>query len=146
MNSLKEISRLNYYHDGGTKIFGKEIPYTRTWTLEGYDSNDNLICQVTESEENNYLKYVRFIQKLKKNNYKLRKDDREELKNERNEFLFKSLVSKATKKDLYAIASIAGYSKNEVNLIQDLPDDKKKEFAEEVGLEYNELLQVINKW
>ena len=50
MNNLKEVSKIDFYHNGAFWGF-------RTWTLDGYDGNQK-ICSVNESDSNNYLKFA----------------------------------------------------------------------------------------
>ena len=147
MDGLTEISRLWFDHDGGMKIpiLNIEIPYTRNWTLRGYDEKDNLICEFSEGQRHNYLKYVKFIMLLKSHNYKLRKQDRLKLKLNYNEFLLESFLPKAKMSDLYEIASISGFSKKEVDNIKNESIEKKKYFAEINGLEMNELDLILDK-
>ena len=135
MNNLKEVSKIDFYHNGGFWGF-------RTWTLVGYDG-DQKICSVNQSDSNNYLKYVRFIQELKKNKYKLRLCDRQRLKSGEKGFMNKSLISKANKGHLYEIASYAGYSKDDVDNIKNKDNDYKNEFALNVGLEQHEFDEIL---
>lgn len=118
----------------------------RTWTLKAYDSNNNLICTVSENERHNYLKYVRFIVALKKKGYKLRKCDRERLKSGEGNFLIKSYVSQATRSDFIEIAEIAGVSDYQINNIRTLSHNEQEDIAESVGLEYHELIDNLDKW
>jgi len=149
MKNFKEISRMTFEHDGGTTFWGKEVPYTRTWTLAAYDENDKLITAVSKSEKNNYIKYVKFINELKMKAYKLRPEDREILKNEdKNDgFLQKALIKNITWNNILEVADIAGVSGDHVELLKKCPIDEMKEekiiFAECVGLEYDELIKAI---
>ena len=149
MKNFKEISRLEFYHDGGTKVLGVEVPYTRTWTLSAFDENDKLIVSVSDPESNNYIKYVKFIHALKMKAYKLRKKDREILKDEqRNDgFLQRSLIDRVTWQDIINITDIAGVSREHVHKLKscDIEDmkEEKEIFAECIGLEYHELIEAI---
>ena len=146
MDNLKEISRMEFNHDGGVKILGIEVPFSKVWTLEGYDDSNQLICSVSKSERHNYLKYVRFIMALKHNGYKLRKEDRVLLKSGSKEFMIRSYISKATRSDLYEIALITGHNKSVVDNIKYQDEATKKEFAEINGLEDNELEFILKDW
>ena len=139
MSNLKEISRMTFESEGWIIGF-------RTWTLKAYDSNNNLICTVSESERHNYLKYVRFIVALKKKGYKLRKCDRERLKSGEGNFLIKSYISQATKSDFYEIADIAEVSQYQINNIRTLPRIEQENIAESLGLEYHELMENLDKF
>ena len=149
MKNFKEISRMTFEHDGGSTILGKELPYTRTWTLAAYDENDKLITAVSKSENNNYIKYVRFITELKMKAYKLRQEDRDILKNEKKNggFLQQALIKNITWEHILEVTGIAGVSGDHVELLKKCPiDDMKEEkiiFAECVGLEYDELIKAI---
>ena len=46
--NLREVSYIKKFHDGGRRVplTNLEIPFTRTWTLEGYDENNNLIVSL----------------------------------------------------------------------------------------------------
>lgn len=139
MSNLKEISHMTFKSEGWIIGF-------RTWTLKAYDSNNNLICTVSESERHNYLKYVRFIVALKKKGYKLRKCDREILKSGKDNFLIKSYVSQATRSDFIEIAKIAEISDYQINNIRTLSRNEQEDIAESVGLEYHELMDNLDKW
>lgn len=149
MKNFKEISRMTFDHDGGTKVLGIEVPYTRTWTLAAYDENDKLITAVSKSEKNNYIKYVKFINALKMKAYKLRQEDRELLKDEaRNDgFIQRSLIDHVSWNDILEITDIAGITRDHVNKLKSCGIDEMKEekiiFAECIGLEYHELIKAI---
>ena len=139
MSNLKEISRMTFESEGWIIGF-------RTWTLKAYDSNDNLICTVSESERHNYLKYARFIITLKKKGYKLRESDRKRLKSGERGFLMKSYMSQATRSDFIEIAKIAEISDYQINNIRTLSRNEQEDIAESVGLEYHELMDNLDKW
>eukprot|EP01083_Nonionella_stella_P309149 1093641_1 len=82
MKNLKEVTSI-------TKSSSGWMPGFYTWTLKGYDGN-RLVGSVSKSEANNYLKYVAFINELKRKGYKLRYQDRMHLKDE--PFMWKSLI------------------------------------------------------
>ena len=113
----------------------------RNWTLTGFDENNNIICSVDKSDNNNYLKYVRFIIALKEKGYKLRECDRLQLKSGEKSFLMKKFLSKATKKDFYKIGKIVGFTPQYIDDINNKSDEEKLYFAEIVGLEPYEFLQ-----
>jgi len=147
MEDLKEISRLWFDHDGGKKIpfTNIEIPYTRIWTLRGYDDKDDLIYEYSKNQRHNYLKYVKFIIGLKQKGYKLRKRDRIKLKNEANEFLIESFLPRASMSDLYEIAEITGFNKKDVDNIKNESIEKQEYFAEINGLEIEQLRKIIDR-
>ena len=145
MPPLREISRMEFFHDGGNHIFGIPVPFSKTWTLEAYDENNNLICYVSKSERHNYLKYARFIIALEDHGYKLRTDDRVYLKSGAKDFLIPSYVPRANRDDLYEITQVSK-TRDEVDSIRDRSEKKQRDFAEINGLEYHELLQMFSKW
>jgi hypothetical protein len=55
---MKIVSRITRNYEGFFIGF-------RTWTLKAFDENNNLICEVSKWEDNNYIKYVRFLNKLR---------------------------------------------------------------------------------
>ena len=151
MKNFQEISRMEFFHDGGTKVLGIEVPFTRTWTMNAYDEQNNLICSVYESESNNYIKYVKFIYALKMKGYKLRKEDRLILKDEsRNDgFLQRSLLDKVTWNDILEIIDVAKVPREHVYKLKDCNindmTEEKDIFAQCIGLEYEELIEAIKK-
>ena len=142
MPPLREISSLEFFHDGGKHILGIPVPFSRTWTLQGYDENGKLICSVNKSENNNYNKYVRFIAELEHYGYKLRKTDRLLLKSGAKDFLIASFLSQATRNDLYEITKISK-TRHEVDSIRNEPEAVQRDFAELNGLEYHEFLEIL---
>ena len=139
MDNLKEISRMTFEPEGWFIGF-------RTWTLKAYDNNNNLICTVDKNERHNYLKYVRFTVALKKLGYKLRECDRLRLKSGEGNFLMRSFIPQASREDMYEIASVAEFSRSEVDNIKYASEEEQRYFAEMVGLEYEELRDNLHKW
>lgn len=134
MEDLKDVSRIEFVHDGFPMGF-------RNWTLTGFDENNKIICSVDKTDNNNYLKYIRFIVALKEKGYKLRECDRLQLKSGEKSFLMKKFISKATKKDFYKIGKIIGFSQEYIDDIKNKSDAEKLYFIEMVGLEPNEFIQ-----
>lgn len=143
MNKLKTISNLEYNHDGG--YFG--LIGTKNWFFKAYDEHNKLICSLdtTENEKHNYLTYVKFIQKLKNNGYKLDKNNIIEITDNTNNknFLMKYYLKFAKKSDLYEIAALSGYSCYDVNNLKYTDEETKKKFAEDNGLQYKNVLELI---
>jgi hypothetical protein len=137
--NFREISHMTFEAEGWMIGF-------RTWKLTGYDHNNNVICSVYENERHNYLKYVRFIVALKNHGYKLRECDRIRLKSGEGNFLIRSYISQVTREDIYEIASIAGFSRSEVDNIKYVSEEEQRCFAEMIGLEYYELRDNLHKW
>ena len=94
MDNLIEVFKIDFYHNNAFWGF-------RKWTLVAYNNNNEIICSVDKSESNNYLKYVRFIQELKKLGYKLTESQKDRFKSGEKNFMNKSLLCKATKNHLY---------------------------------------------
>ena len=141
MDDLKEVSRIEFVHDGYPMGF-------RNWTLTGFDEDNKIICSVDKTDNNNYLKYIRFIIALKEKGYKLRECDRLQLKSGEKSFLMKKFISKATKKDVYKIGKIAGFSEEYINNIQNASNEEKFYFIEITGLEpyeFEHFCQVLSK-
>lgn len=139
MDTLKEVSRIEFVHDGFMIGF-------RNWTLTAFDENNNIICSVDKTDNNNYLKYVRFIVALKEKGYKLRECDRLQLKSGEKSFLMKKFISSASKKDFYKIGKIAGFPQEYIDDIKNKTDDEKLYFTEMIGLEPYEFLQYCNNF
>lgn len=143
MDKLNFISKLIYDHDGGYfNIIG-----TKKWYFKAYDSQNNLICELKTSEnnKNNYLTYVTFIQKLKKKNYRLRESDIIEITDNTTSknFLMPQFLKLATIHNVYEIASISGYTKNDVDTIKYASQEKKNMFILDNGLQYKNFIELI---
>lgn len=154
--NLSEVSSIKKFHDGGRKVpfTNVEIPFTRTWTLEGYDSNNNLIVSVSKSEKHNYLKFAEFIKQLKLKGYKLTKGQREEIK--AYPFLDPQFIPYAKMSDLLEIANrvdlntcdrgpIIKVTENYIYKLKSSNEDLNKCIAEQLGLEYSELLNILER-
>lgn len=142
---LREISNMDFFHDGGKYILGILVPFSKTWTLEAYNESGNLICSVNQSERHNYLKYVRFIIALEDHGYKLRLEDRVLLKSGAKDFLIASYISRASRRDFYEITEVSR-TRHEVDSIINDTEENQRDFAEINGLEYHELLEIFSKW
>ncbi len=143
MEGKKQVSRVNRYHDGGVKILFIEVPFTRVWTLEAFDESNNLICKVWEKESNNYIKYVKFVRKVRECGYDLTRDQANELRSE--PFFVSSVISLITIEHIFEVAGICGYNQDFVRGIPNKSTDEKNKFAYDIGLYPDELDQVINK-
>lgn len=162
MNNLIDVSRINQFHDGGIKIpiFGGSIPYSKTWTLQGFDQNNTLITSVSNGERHNYLKYGEFIKQLRLKGYKLTSTQRVDIKTCKieTEFLMKEFIPKAGINDLIEIGNRIGISENmsdvndtiEINKnyiysLKNKDESYKIYIAEQLGLEYSELQNILSK-
>ena len=152
--NLRVVSSIKKFHDGGRKVplTNIEIPFTRTWTLEGYDNN-NLIVSVSKSERHNYLKFAEFIKELKLRGFKLSKDQMEEIKE--YPFLDPQFIPYAKMSDLVEIGNKVNLNDcngNSINVTESyiyslklLDEETKICVAEQLGLKYEELLSILSK-
>jgi hypothetical protein len=143
MEVKKPVGRVNRYHDGGIVILFIEVPFTRVWTLEAFDESNNLICKVWEKESNNYIKYVKFVKKLRECGYELTREQANELRSE--PFFVSSVISLITIEHINEVASLCGYSSDFVHNIINKSTEEKTKFAYDIGLYTDELDQVIDR-
>ncbi len=143
MQEKKIVTRVNRYHDGGIVILWVEVPFTRVWTLEAFDESNNLICKVWEKESNNYIKYVKFVRKVRECGYELTRAQADEIRSE--PFFVSSVISLITIDHINEVAGICGYSSDFVKNIPNASSDEKNKFAYDIGLYPDELEQVINR-
>lgn len=143
MNSLIPISKLIYEHDGGYfNIIG-----TRKWHLKAYNENNNIICHLDQSSnENNYITYVKFIKLLRNTGYKLRDSDIIEITDntENKKFLLESFLKYVTKSHIYDIGKINNYSQNDIDNIKYACEEKKNDFIQFNGLQEKHFITFIN--
>jgi hypothetical protein len=139
----KTVTRVNRYHDGGIKILFVEVPFTRVWTLEAFDEHNNLICSVCEKESNNYIKYVKFIRKVREYGYELTRQQADEIRSE--PFFVSSIISLITIDHINEVTEICGYSKDFIKNISNESPEIKNKFAYNIGLYPDELDQVIDR-
>ncbi len=143
MEEKKKVGRVNRYHDGGIIILWVEIPFTRVWTLEAFDESNNLICKVWEKESNNYIKYVKFVRKIRECGYELTREQANELRSE--PFFVSSVISLITIDHINEVAGICGYSNDFVKNIPNASTEVKNKFSYDIGLYPDELDQVIDR-
>ena len=143
MEEKKKVGRVNRYHDGGIVILWVEVPFTRVWTLEAFDESNNLICKVWEKESNNYIKYVKFVRKVRECGYELTREQANELRSE--PFFVSSVISLITIDHINEVAEICGYSKDFVKNIPNASKEVKNKFSYDIGLYPDELDQVIDR-
>jgi hypothetical protein len=117
----------------------------RKWLLQAYDTNNNLICEVSDWEENNYLKYIKFLIKLRKEyDYDLTTEQRKYIKSE--PFLLPEFIPYITKSHLITIANLSGYNESFLDNIRTKTNEEKYKFAYDIGLENDELDKAINSY
>jgi len=160
MEHLTDVSKIKQFHDGGVKLFGVPVPYTKTWTLEGFDQNNKLIVSVSNKERHNYLKFAGFIQQLKSEGYKLTDEQRVNIKSckiDSDRFLMEEFIPRASISDLVEIGNKIGISENisdvndtiEMNnnylySLKNKDESCKKYISEQLGLEYSELQKILD--
>ena len=131
------------------KVVGRvERSYTgwmigfRKWLLQAYDSNNNLICEVSDWEENNYLK---FLNKVRKEcNYEVTEEQRRYIKSE--PFLLADFIPYIKKHHLVQIANLCGYNEEYIDNLRSKTEEDKLKFAYDIGLEKNELEQAMKSY
>ena len=147
MSSLEErvqvMENLSYVGSYGMSKSGIIIGF-RVWTLKAYDSNGSLICEVSEKRDNNYLKYVDFINKLIRYGYKLTERQRREMKD--SDFMSRDYLSMANRSHFVEIGRLAGFSESDYYNVKNKPEHIQRLFAERLGLEYSELLESFSKF
>ena len=135
---MKDVSRVERSYTGWMIGF-------RKWLLQAYDSNNNLICEVSDWEENNYLKYIKFLNKLRKEcDYDLTEQQRLYIKSE--PFLLPEFIPYIKKHHLIQIANLCGYNEDFIDNIRYKTEEDKIKFAYDIGLERNELDQAIKSY
>ena len=151
-NELLLVNHIKKYHNGGVKILGYSVPYTKTWTLEGYDDSNNLIIKVDKNERHNYLKYAEFIKQLKLKGYKLKPEQMKEIK---DELLDRKFLPYARFDDLIEIAGRVHLTKcdniyqtididsNYIYSIKNFDYNTKCCIAEQLGLTIEELNEIL---
>tara|TARA_Y100000816_G_scaffold284119_1_gene261845 strand:- start:4164 stop:4601 length:438 start_codon:yes stop_codon:yes gene_type:complete len=142
MDNLIPISLLVYDHDGGYfNIIG-----TRKWYFKAYDKNHNLICSITQTtDKNNYITYVMFIKELKTLGYKLRDSDIIEITDNttNKNFLVPQFIRLIKISQVYEVASIAGFTKLDVDTIKYASEEKKNLFIYLTGMQYKHFVHLL---
>ena len=142
MDKLIPISLLVYDHDGGYfNIIG-----TRKWYFKAYDKNHNLVCSIKQTtDKNNYATYVMFIKKLKTVGYKLRESDIIEITDNTSNknFLVPQFIRLIKISQVYEVASIAGFSQQDVDTIKYASEEKKNLFIYLTGMQYKHFVHLL---
>lgn len=143
MDDKKNVYYIKKIHDGGIKVLGIEIMFTRIWTLQAFDNSNNILCEVTQKESNNFIKYVKFIKKVSDLEYKLSREQINQIRS--NGFFDERFISQISKEHVFEVAAIQGYSNQ---FVLDLPikskDDVEK-FGLDLGLFPDEIYKVIER-
>jgi len=117
----------------------------RKWVLQAYDTNNNLIYEISDWEENNYLKYIKFLNKLRKEyDCDLTKEQRLYIKSE--PFLLPEFIPYIKKHHLITIANLCGYDEQFLDNIKSKTNEEKYKFAYDIGLENDEFDKAINSY
>tara|TARA_B100000123_G_scaffold181454_1_gene135045 strand:- start:835 stop:1278 length:444 start_codon:yes stop_codon:yes gene_type:complete len=140
---VKVMENLNYVGSYGMSKSGWMIGL-RVWTLKAYDSRGSFICEVSEKRDNNYLKYVDFINKLIRCGYKLTERQRKEMKD--SDFMSRAYLSRATRDHFVEIGRLAGFSETDYYNVKNKPENIQRLFAERLGLEYSELIESFSRF
>lgn len=141
MSVKKLVSDVKKFHDGG--LWGLNLIGGRTWTLQAFDSSNNLICEVSQKESNNFIKYVKFIKKVSEYGFEL---SREQINKIRSDGFFdERFISFITKEHILEVASIQGYSNEFVSELSNKPKEQVEKFGLDLGLFPDEIYTVIGK-
>jgi len=136
MQGKKTVGYVKMFSDGWILFF-------KVWTLQAYDNSNNLICEVTQKESNNFIKYIKFIRKIRESGYELTKQQIEQIREE--PFLMTSLFDMITLEHIYEVGEICGYSRDDINQIPSKSQEEKEKFCNDLGFFPDEIDQVINK-
>ena len=143
MDDKKIVHHVEKFHDGGLKILFVEIPFNRVWTLQAFDDSGNLICEVTQKESNNYIKYVKFIKKVSDSGYKLTREQINQIRSDG--FFDERFVGHISKEHIFEVASIQGYSNQFVLGLINKSKDEIEKFGLDLGLFPDEIYRVIER-
>ena len=121
------MENLRYVGSYGMSKSGIIIGF-RVWTLKAYNSSGSFICEVSEKRDNNYLKYVDFINKLIECGYKLTERQRTEMKN--SDFMNRDWLPYAKRSDFVEIGKLAGFSESDyINVKNNKPEHIQRLFC-----------------
>lgn len=143
MNGKKSVHHIKKFYNGCIIVFGIEVPFTKVWTLQAFDNPNNMICEVTQKESNNFIKYVKFIKKVSDSGYKLTQDQLNQIRSDG--FFDERFIGQITKEHILEVSSIQGYSNQ---FLLDLPNKSKdivEKFGSDLGLFPDEIYIVIDK-
>lgn len=143
MGDKKKVNYIRKFHDGGIKVLGIEVPFTRVWTLQAFDNTNNMICDITQKESNNYIKYVKFIKKVSDSGYELTRDQIIQIRAEG--FFDERFISQISKEHVFEVASIQGYSNQFVIELPNKSKEQIEKFGLDLGLFPDEIYKVIER-
>jgi hypothetical protein len=143
MSDKKIVHHIGKFHDGGIRVFGIEIPYTKVWTLQAFGDSNNLLCEVSQKESNNYIKYVKFIKKVSDSGYILTRDQINQIR--ADGFFDEIFISQISKEHIFEVAIIQGYSSQYVIELPIKSKDQIEKFGLDLGLYPDEIYKVIER-
>ena len=143
MCDKKTVHHIAKSHDGGIRVLGIEIPFTRVWTLQAYTDSNNSICEVSQKESNNYIKYVKFIKKVSDSGYMLTRDQINQIRSDG--FFDERFISQISKEHIFEVAAIQGYSSQYVIELSTKSKDEVEKFGLDLGLYPDEIYKVIER-
>jgi len=132
---MKTPSRVEHYSSGW-------IPGLKTWTLKAFDEHNNLICETSKWEDNNYYKYVRFIVTLRDHGYSLNEQQRKQLKTP--PFIDEGYIPYIQRHHVEYLANMTGYSNDFLNNIKSKSKEEQHTFGYAIGLEPYEMDRALN--
>ena len=137
------------YREQLSKIDGHARDYEgwmigfRTWWLTAHKYG-KVVHRIDESEKDNYTKYLKFLIGLRNKGYDVREEDMVFYKSE--PFIVKSFESFVTKNDLIESSKLCNYNEQYLMDLKNKTQDEKELFAWHMGLNMNELNQIMRKF
>ena len=132
-----------------TKIDGHARDYEgwmigfRTWWLTAH-KDGQVVHRIDQSEKDNYTKYLKFLIGLRNKGYDVRDEDMVFYKSE--PFIVKSFESFVTKNNLIESSKLCNYNEQYLMDLKNKTLDEKEMFAWHMGLNMNELNQIMRKF
>ena len=115
----------------------------RKWWLEAI-KDGSVVHRIDESEKDNYTKYLKFLIGLRHKGYDIRDEDMVFYKSK--PFFEKSFECFVTRNDLVRVAALCEYNESYLTSLKNKSDEEKELFAWHMGLNMDELNQVIYKF
>ena len=143
MSDKKIVHHIRKLNDGGIRVLGIEIPFTKVWTLQAFGEPNNLICEVSQKESNNYIKYVKFIKKVSDAGYVLTREQINQIR--ADGFFDERFISQISKEHIFEVAMIQGYSSQYVIELPTKSTDQIEKFGLDLGLFPDEIYKVIER-
>ena len=115
----------------------------RTWWLTAH-KDGKVVHRIDQSEKDNYTKYLKFLIGLRNKGYDVREEDMVFYKSE--PFIVKSFESFVTKNNLIESSKLCNYNEQYLMDLKNKSQDEKEMFAWHMGLNMNELNQIMRKF